>query len=334
MLFSKSGRFPSILLLTSARDVRVHASYTHTRRAFSLLHILIFDNIQHGTSLPPLRFRSSLRYPFQGGPPPDSFVSALGGNTLRTLGAAAAISLLALASFGSVLVMEVPYTSHDASSVALEKGTSDIYAWKCPDGKGGYTDEILVMNIPIDAFQRSMERDIIRSSNVFESCPVSFIESDYYVQKVAEHISGKVGDASDLLEAEAVLSFVRSSICYSYDDRTYGTGDFWAYPVETLFLHKGDCEDTSVLFCSIASEMGLDCVLLDYDGHVAAGIREGDCYLFCETAYDSPHPIGGSHLAIDGEEPDIYRIGDTSVLMFLNHGIAGYRNLIQRLAGA
>lgn len=127
-------------------------------------------------------------------PPPDSFISALGGNTLRTLGAAAAISLLALASFGVVLVMEVPYTAHDASGVALEKGTSDIYAWKCPDGKGGYTDEILVMNILVDAFQRSMERDIIRSSNVFEACPVPFVESDYYVQKVAEHILSKTGD--------------------------------------------------------------------------------------------------------------------------------------------
>lgn len=137
MLFSRSGCSPSILLLTFARGVRVHAPYARMRRAFSFLHIPIFDNIQHGTSLPPLRFRSSLRYPFQGGPPPDSFVSALGGNTLRTLGAAAAISLLALASFGAVLVMEVPYTAHDASSVAFEKGTSDIYAWKCLDWKGG-----------------------------------------------------------------------------------------------------------------------------------------------------------------------------------------------------
>ena len=250
------------------------------------------------------------------------------------MGAAAAISLLALASFGAVLVMEVPYTAHDASGVALEKGTSDIYAWKCPDGKGGYTDEVLVMNIPVDAFQRSMERDIIRSSNVFEACPVSFIESDYYVQKVAEHILSKTGDSSDFLKAEAVLAFVQSSIRYSYDDRTYGTSDFWAYPVETLFLHRGDCEDTSVLFCSIASEMGLDCVLLDFDGHVAAGVREGDRYLFCETTYDSPHPIGGSHLALNGEEPAVYHTGDTSALMFLDHGIAGYRNFIQRLAGA
>ena len=85
-------------------------------------------------------------------PPPDSLVSALGGNIPRTLGAAAAISLLGRASFGAVLVMDVPYAAHDASGVALEKGTSDIYAWKYPDGKGGYTDEILVMNIPVDAF--------------------------------------------------------------------------------------------------------------------------------------------------------------------------------------
>ena len=42
------------------------------------------------------------------------------------MGAAAAISLLALASFGAVLVMEVPYTAHDASSVALEKVTASV----------------------------------------------------------------------------------------------------------------------------------------------------------------------------------------------------------------
>ncbi len=251
------------------------------------------------------------------------------------MGAAAAISLLALASFGAALVFEIPHTASDATGVALQKGTSDIYAWKCPDGEGGYTDEVLVMNIPVDAFVRSMERDVIRSSNIVEPCPVSFIESDFYVQKVAEHILSKVGDASDLRKAEAVLSFVQCTIRYADDDGTYGCTDFWAYPVETLFLHRGDCEDTAVLFCSIASEMGLDCVLLDYDGHVAAGVREGDRYLYCETTFNGPHPIGGSDLSIMGEEPSVYHPGDIpGFWMLFDHGVAGYRNLIQRLAGA
>ncbi len=192
------------------------------------------------------------------------------------------------------------------------------------------------MDIPYDAFVLSMERDLLRSSSVFNPSPVSFIEpDDPFVEKVAEHILSKTEGFSDLQKAEAVLSFVQSSIAYTSDEKLYGTKEFWAFPVETLYLHRGDCEDTAILFCSISTAMDLESVLLDYDGHMAAGIREGGCYLFCETATDYLTPIGSSNIIRGGEEPAVCVPGDYSDSgLVLNQLVAGYRNLIQRLAGA
>ncbi len=192
------------------------------------------------------------------------------------------------------------------------------------------------MDIPSDAFTHSMERDVLRASSVFNPSPVSFIEpDDPFVEKVANHILSRTEGFSDLQKAEAVLSFVQSSIAYTSDEKLYGTEEFWAFPVETLYLHRGDCEDTAVLFCSIASAMGLGCVLLDYEGHMAAGIQEGGCYLYCETATDYLTPIGSSDIGHEGEQPSVYFPGDDSdPKLVLNHVVAGYRNLIQRLAGA
>lgn len=134
--------------------------------------------------------------------------------------------------------------------------------------------------------------------------PVSLVDpGDAWVQKVAGHIFASVGDCSDLLKAEAALSFVQRTIRYTSDEKLYGCTEFWAAPVETLYLHRGDCEDTSVLFCSIVSTMGLDCVLLDYNGHVAAGVSVGDGYLFWRPPATSRTASAGGIYAPEGRNP-------------------------------
>ena len=81
--------------------------------------------------------------------------------------------------------------------------------------------------------------------------------------------------------------------------------------------------------------MGLDCVLLDYDGHMAAAVRDGDGYLLCETASDSIIQIGGTDLSRHGEDPVIRVPGETSgTMLSLDGFVASYRNLIKRLVGA
>ena len=102
--------------------------------------------------------------------------------------------------------------------------------------------------------------------------------------------------------------------------------------METLYLHRGDCEDTSTLLCSIFLAMGCRCAMLDLPGHVAVGWYPGDSqeYLFCETAHDSPHVIGyGGRY-----DADVYDDFSASALIGFNNLFAVYRDLINSVAGA
>jgi len=102
-----------------------------------------------------------------------------------------------------------------------------------------------------------------------------------------------------------ILSFVQDqrNIKYLLDNETKGCEEYWRYPVETLVDQKGDCEDTTVLFASIADALGYDVALLlylwDQDGedigHLAGGVHLSDSnghyvkdsngkkYYYCET---------------------------------------------------
>ena len=303
--------------------------------AFSEVHIQNKPPVPHGTPVPlPLRckpYRS--RHTFQGGPPPGSFVSALGGRTLRTIGAAAAISLLALASFGTVLTFEIPTAPDDALAHAEEVSgdAGNIYVWKCPapDGSRYITEKLELDVIP------NCDGDILRVPTVFVPVPVLLVDpGDPSVKQVAEHILSVTEGYSDDMRIAAALSFVQSVIRYTSDEELYGCTEFWASPSETLHFRRGDCEDTSVLLMSILGAMGYDSVLLDYDGHEAVGALRGDCnssdYLFCETAYDTVMSPGWGEIP----GPTVCRAGDVSLLNESVNGlIASYRAFIGRVAG-
>ena len=82
--------------------------------------------------------------------------------------------------------------------------------------------------------------------------------------------------AADLTEHQlcvVISAFVRTGIRYAYDDDLYGCADYAASPTETIYLGKGDCEDVSILFVSIARAYGIDAVLIGYGDHCTAEIR-------------------------------------------------------------
>ena len=94
---------------------------------------------------------------------------------------------------------------------------------------------------------------------------------DPYISQIAEYILSVTEGKSEQYRANVLLAFVQN-IEYVYDSDIHGTEEYWQFPLETLFLGSGDCEDTSILFCAIASAMGYDSAMLLFDGHMAAGI--------------------------------------------------------------
>ena len=257
---------------------------------------------------------------------------------LRIIAAVAAVSLLAILAFGASLALMIPIAAEDALHHSLESagGFGDEYAWLCPTADGrSYDPQTLTMHIDEDSFLHSTRGSVLRQGTRLVSCPFGLVDpDDKYVGEVAGHILGCTAGYPDLLRAEAALSFVQCAVQYEHDSDLFGVEDFWASPTETLFLHRGDCEDTSVLLCSVLLAMGYRCALLDFPGHVAVGVYLGDSedYLFCETTYDVPLPIGSGGYAA-GEDPEVYGDFYGSPLTAVNGLLASCRDLIRTVAG-
>jgi len=136
----------------------------------------------------------------------------------------------------------------------------------------------------------------------------------------------KTSGMSKLDRANYVLKFVQILTDYESDYNLSSEGEYWKYPLETLFQRGGDCEDTSILYCSLMQAMGYKTALLIYDGsdyedeggHMAAGVSldyvkggtyyemDGLDYYYCETTSDT---------MVVGEDWDIY---DTATVLVLD----------------
>lgn len=145
-------------------------------------------------------------------------------------------------------------------------------------------------------------------------------------------VFGNDVSVSDQSYADYLLSFVQCAISYpdqiSYSNGAYisdrengngdmylrGTSEYWAFPIETIHLGVGDCEDTTFLLVSLYSVAGYDSALVSLPGHMMAAVElesfdlrtsehkavlackriighEYNIY-FCETTCDVAVPVG------------------------------------------
>lgn len=96
--------------------------------------------------------------------------------------------------------------------------------------------------------------------------------SDSLYPALREAVKGK----SKREATEMILNLVQTAFPYGYDDQIWG-GDRAFFPEETIHYPKSDCEDHAILFTRLVRDIvGLDCVLVYYPGHLAAGVALGD----------------------------------------------------------
>ncbi|MGI6008637.1 MAG: InlB B-repeat-containing protein [Methanomethylophilus sp.] len=77
---------------------------------------------------------------------------------------------------------------------------------------------------------------------------------------------------TEVQKATFVLNFVQS-LTYELDSVGTGHSEYWKFGVETLYDTKGDCEDVSILYCSLMKAMGYNVCLIRLPGHCMAGIE-------------------------------------------------------------
>jgi len=95
-------------------------------------------------------------------------------------------------------------------------------------------------------------------------------------------------------EVSSILAFVQA-IPYASDVESAGAGEYWRFPIETLYDQVGDCEDSTILAAAILRRLGHNVVAIDLPDHAALGVEipvglpghylehDGKRMYYCET---------------------------------------------------
>lgn len=114
------------------------------------------------------------------------------------------------------------------------------------------------------------------------------------------HIKG----LDELEAANRLLGLVQTGLVYGYDNEVWGC-DRAFFSEESLFYDCCDCEDRSILFTKLVTDLlGLDVAIVYVPGHLLAAVRfsgdvKGECifvdgekYILCEPTCTNGAPVG------------------------------------------
>lgn len=187
-----------------------------------------------------------------------------------------------------------------------------------PDGVSSATEpeRINVTISSFDWYDSVNDPSTVRGGTIAAPTPVSMLTDDGVVAEIVEQLNGFISEAyptelTNLQTAMVVLAFVQDAIGYETDWNLYDREEFWAAPMESLFLGYGDCEDGAILFVSIASAMGVDCGFVTFDSDIYG--TEGTGHMSVAIALEDDEHITGENVATFTIDGVTYAYGETSV---------------------
>lgn len=206
----------------------------------------------------------------------------------------------------------------DSVAVFIEGGTRSVeILWYVPvfgEGDVTFGDEPEMMNISISSFDWCASIDdesVQRMSTVRSPSPAALLTDDGVIADIVSELDRYTVGLTNLQKAMVVLAFVQDAIDYETDKNLYNQEEFWATPMESLFLGYGDCEDGSILFVSIASAMGIDCGFVTF-GSDHAG-TDGTGHMSIAVALEDGESISGENVATFVVDGITYAYGETAV---------------------
>ena len=131
------------------------------------------------------------------------------------------------------------------------------------------------------------------------------------VSAYGKYLEPKLSGLTNMQRAIVVMCFVQDAIDYETDVSQYGTEEFWATPMESMFLGYGDCEDGAILFVSIASAMGIDCGFVTFDSDRYG--TDGTGHMSIAIALENDEHITGTDVATFVVDGVTYVYGETAV---------------------
>jgi len=96
---------------------------------------------------------------------------------------------------------------------------------------------------------------------------------DATAQQLLNQLKPLIKGRSELDAVNLLLRFVQTAFTYKTDEQQFDQENY-LLPIETLHYPYSDCEDRAAIFSwLVESLLGLDAVLLDYPGHIAAAVH-------------------------------------------------------------
>lgn len=96
------------------------------------------------------------------------------------------------------------------------------------------------------------------------------------IRDIADKISILSTGMGDADRINMVSKFVNYNILYEPDSTGFIISDYFQYPIETLYLATGDCEDMAILTVAILKAMGYDSEVISCWDHAITGVNV-DC---------------------------------------------------------
>lgn len=155
------------------------------------------------------------------------------------------------------------------------------YEWDY--GKNAWTYDMKVPKSTFD-YYRTMDRKKIKNYSYY----ATDTSGDAYLAGLADKFKEAAGkeNYSDLDMVKNVIFFVQS-LKYIEDKTGTGYDEYPKFPLETLADRGGDCDDTAILLASLLRELGYGAVLIQFEDHMAVGVKGDDS-------------IQGSYYEVDG----------------------------------
>lgn len=234
-----------------------------------------------------------------------------------------------LAIWGATLVRTIPHTADEIEDICSD-GVDHEYNvfWAIP------TENIPIIGTDKISVTYKDFHDSLHQLGYRYNCKIASVcdfinPDDKYVKKIVEYINSYMPNASDIMKASIGLAYVQCAIEYTTDDELFQVSDYALYPVETLYLGKGDCEDTSILLCSIYRAMGFESKLADFPSHVSVLVTIDGVTYQAET---TNHSMLSTTLTHEGVNPGEYK-ETHAILQFFSKASCWTRNGIYAIFG-
>lgn len=143
---------------------------------------------------------------------------------------------------------------------------------------------------------------------------INSVLEDLYLEKYGSSASLKSLDYANF-----IMAFVQISWYYTYDHVQYTggkDGEYFSYPMESVYSGCGDCDDTTVLTASLFKGAGYKAGTYSLPGHAMAAVHVDN---YTKPSYDSERYV---YMAYYIDNPDMLYYGcETTYERFVSVGL-------------